>query len=50
MEKQKAKILYFKIGRVWCPALGDYVSFDRIENKKIAPSQWSDFYDARHQP
>ena len=29
MEKQKAKILYFQIGRVWCPALGDYVSFNR---------------------
>lgn len=27
MEKQKAKILYFQIGRIWCPALDDYVAF-----------------------
>jgi hypothetical protein len=27
--KQKAKELYKSIGRVWCPALNDYVSFDK---------------------
>lgn len=26
--KRKAKALYSKIGRVWCPALSDYVSFN----------------------
>jgi hypothetical protein len=29
MEKQEAKAIYFRIGRVWCPALGDYVVFNR---------------------
>jgi hypothetical protein len=27
MEKQEARIIYFQIGRVWCPVLDDYVSF-----------------------
>ena len=29
MEKQEVKAIYFQIGRVWYPALGDYVSFNR---------------------
>jgi hypothetical protein len=39
--KRKAKEFYRKIGRIWCPALYDYVSFTRagfqhlIRRKKI---------------
>jgi len=28
--KRKAKSLYLEIGRVWCPALGDYVVFNSV--------------------
>jgi len=29
MEKQRAKVVYFDIGHAWCPALNDYVWFNR---------------------
>lgn len=28
MEKEEARAIYFNIGRIWCPALGDYISFN----------------------
>ncbi|HUC31303.1 MAG TPA: hypothetical protein VMR99_01275 [Candidatus Paceibacterota bacterium] len=28
--KQEARELYTKIGRVWCPALNEYINFNRV--------------------